>query len=94
MDLYVAPLKDSRLLEMDFPRDHKTKLDLDAGTLRLGDEPICKTWGRSPVPREAQVTLIRKIKGPAGSAVLCLVRLDVGLETSWSCLEFICCLIP
>ena len=64
---------------MDFPRDHKTKLDLDAGTLRLGDETICKTWGRNPVPREAQVTLIRKIKGPAGSAVLCLVRLDVGL---------------
>ena len=64
---------------MDFPRDHKTNMDLDAGTLRLGDETICKTRGRSPVPREAQVTLIRKIKGPAGSAVLCLVRLDVGL---------------
>ena len=26
------------------------------------------------------MTLIRKIKGPAGSAVLCLVRLDVGLR--------------
>ena len=36
-------------------------------------------WGRSPVPREAQVTLIRKIKVPAGSAVLCAVCLDVGL---------------
>ena len=32
-----------------------------------------------PVPREARVTLIRKIKVPAGSAVMCPVRLDVGL---------------
>ena len=32
-----------------------------------------------PVPREPQVTLIRKIKAPAGSAVLCPVRLNVGL---------------
>ena len=38
------------------------------------------TWARSVVPREAQVTLIRKIKVPAGSAVLCPVRLDVGLR--------------
>ena len=37
------------------------------------------TWGRSPVPREAHVTLIRKIKVPAGSVVLCPARLDVGL---------------
>ena len=36
------------------------------------------TWGRSPVPREAHATLIRKIKVPARSAVLCPVRLDVG----------------
>ena len=37
------------------------------------------TWCRSPVPREAQLTLIRKIKVPAISAVLYPVRLDVGL---------------
>ena len=79
MDLYVAPLKDSMLLGMDILRDHKAKLDLDAGTLCLGEKTIRMTWGRSPVPREAQVTLIRKIKVPAGSAVLCPVRLDVGL---------------
>ena len=79
MDLYVAPLKDSMVLGMYFLRDHKAKLDLDAGTLCLGSETICMTWGRSPVPREPQVTLIRKIKVPAGSAVWCPVRLDVGL---------------
>ena len=67
------------LLGMDFLWDHKAKLDLDAETLCLGDETIRMTWGQSPVPREAQVTLIRKIKVPAGSAVLCPVRLDVGL---------------
>ena len=37
------------------------------------------TWGQNPVDREARVTLIRKIKVPAGSAVLCPVCLDVGL---------------
>ena len=79
VDLYVAPLKDPMLLGMDFLRDHKAKLDLNAGTLCLGDETIRMTWGRSPVPREAQVTLIRKIKVPAGSAVLCPVGLDAGL---------------
>ena len=60
VDLYVAPLKDSMLLGMDFLPDHKAKLDLDAGTLCFGDETIRMTLGRSPVPREAQVTLIRK----------------------------------
>ena len=79
MDVYVAPLKDSMLLRMDFLRDHRAKLDLDAGTLRLGSETICMTWGQSPVPWEPQVTLIRKIKVAAGSAVWCPVRLDVGL---------------
>ena len=73
------PLKDSMLLGMDFLRDHRAKLDLDAGTLCLGSETICITWGRSPVPKEARLTLIRKIKVPAGSAVPCPLRLDVGL---------------
>ena len=41
---------------------------------------VCMTCGRSPLPREAQVTLIRKLEVPAGSAVLCLVRLDAGLK--------------
>ena len=41
MDLYVAPLKDSMVLGMYFLRDHKAKLDLDAGTLCLGSETIC-----------------------------------------------------
>ena len=77
--LYVAPLKDSVLLGMDFLWDHKANLELDAGTLCLGVETIRMTWGRSPVPREAQVTLIRKIKVPAGSTVSCPIRLDVGL---------------
>ena len=36
VDLYVAPLKDSMLLGMDFLPDHKAKLDLDAGTLCFG----------------------------------------------------------
>ena len=43
VDLYVAPLKDSMLLGMDF---HRAKLDLDAGTLRLRSETICRTWGQ------------------------------------------------
>ena len=34
--VYVAPLKDSMLLGMDFLRDHKAKLNLDAGTLCFG----------------------------------------------------------
>ena len=79
VDLYVAHLKDSMLLGMDFLWDHRAKLDLDAGTLWFGNETICMTWGWSPVPRETRMTLIRKIKVPAGSAVLCPVRLDVGL---------------
>ena len=79
VNLYVSPLKDSLLLGIDFLRDHRAKLDLDAGNLCLGSETICMTWCRSPVPWEAQVTLIKKIKVPAGSAVLCPVRLDVGL---------------
>ena len=79
VDLYVAPLNDSILLGMDFLRDHKAKLNLDTGTLCLGSETICMTLVRSSVPREPQVTLIKKIKVPAGSAVLCPVRLDVGL---------------
>ena len=37
VDLCVAPLKDSMLLGMNFLRDHKAKLDLDAGTLCLGE---------------------------------------------------------
>ena len=37
------------------------------------------TWDRRPVTQEARLTLIRKIKVLAGSAVLCPVRLDVGL---------------
>ena len=37
VELYVAPLKDSMLLGMYFLRDHKAKLDLDAGTLCLGE---------------------------------------------------------
>ena len=45
-DLYVAPLKDSMLLGIDFLRDHRAKLDLDAGTLCLGSETICMTCGR------------------------------------------------
>ena len=48
MDLYVAPLKDSMLLGMDFLRDCRAKLDLDAWTLCLGSEPICMTCGLSP----------------------------------------------
>ena len=36
VDLYLAPLKDSMLLEMDFLRDNRAKLDLDAWTLCLG----------------------------------------------------------
>ena len=48
VDLYLAPLKDSMLLKMDFLRDHRAKFDLDAGTLCLGSETICMTWGRSP----------------------------------------------
>ena len=81
VDLYVATLNDSMVLGMNFLQFHRTKLDLDAGTLCFGDETICMIWGRSPVPPEleAQVTLIRKIKVPSGSAVLCPVRLDVGL---------------
>ena len=80
MDLYVAPLKDSMLLGMYFLRDHKAKLNLDAGTLCFGVQTICMTWGRSPVTREPQLTLmIKKIKVPAGSAVWCPVRLDVRL---------------
>ena len=55
------------LVGMDFLRDRRAKLDLDAGTLCLGDLAICMTCGRSPVPREAQVTLIRKLKVTAGS---------------------------
>ena len=47
VDLYVAPLKDSMLLGMDFLWDHRAELDLDAGTLCLGSETICMTWGRS-----------------------------------------------
>ena len=31
-----------------------------------------------PVPREPRVTLIRKIKVPAGSAVMCPVRVGLG----------------
>ena len=46
VDLYVAPLKDSMLLGMDFLQNHRAKLDLDAGTLCLGSETICMTWGR------------------------------------------------
>ena len=80
MDLSVAPLKDSMVLGMYFLRDHKAKLNLDAETLCLGSETICMTCSWSPVPREAQVILIRKMKVPAGSAVLCPVRLDVGLR--------------
>ena len=64
----AAPLKDSMILGMDFLLEHKVKLDLDTGTLCLGDETIRMNWGRSAIPREAQVTLIRKIKVPAGSA--------------------------
>ena len=45
-DLYVAPVKDSMLLGIDFLRDHRAKLDLDAGTLCLGSETICMTCGR------------------------------------------------
>ena len=83
VDLYVAPLKDSMLLGMDFLRNHKAKLDLDAGTLCLGGETIRMTWGWSLVPREAQVTLIRKIKVPAGSAVLCPVLYASHLPRQW-----------
>ena len=36
VDLYVAPHKDSMLLRMNFLRDHRAKLDLDAGTLCVG----------------------------------------------------------
>ena len=57
VDLYLAPLKDSILLEMDFLRDNRAKLDLDAWTLCLGGKTICMTWGRSPVPLVVQVTL-------------------------------------
>ena len=73
VDLYVAPLKDSMLLGKDFLRDHRAKLNLDAGTLCLGSETLCMTWDRSLVLREARVTLIRKVKVPEGSAVLCPV---------------------
>ena len=48
VDLNIAPLKDSMLLGMDFQWDHRAKLDLDPGTLCLGSETICMTWGRSP----------------------------------------------
>ena len=48
VDLYVALLKDSMLLGMDFLWDHRAELDLIAGTLCLGSETICMTWGRSP----------------------------------------------
>ena len=43
---------------MDFLRDRRAILDLDAGTVCLRDEAISMTLGRNPVPREAQVTLI------------------------------------
>ena len=64
---------------MDFLRVRKVTLDLDAGTLCFGDQTICMTWGQRPVPRESQMTLIRKLKVPAGSAVWCSIRLDVEL---------------
>ena len=51
VDLYMAPLKDSMLL--DFLRDHRAKLDLDAGTLYLSGKTICMICGRSLFPREA-----------------------------------------
>ena len=64
-----------------FPAGPQSKVGTIYRDTLLGEgETSCMTRGLGPFPREAHVTLIKKIKVAAGSAVLCPVRLYVGME--------------
>ena len=62
-----------------FPAGPQCEVGTGYRNTLLGGETTCMTRGLGPFPREAHMTLIKKIKVAAGSAVLCPVRLYVGL---------------
>ncbi|XP_056011186.1 uncharacterized protein LOC130051924 [Ostrea edulis] len=82
VDLYVAPLQDQMLLGMEFLHQQKTHIDLEHGTMTLGEEKVPMTFRRPVGGQEAQVSVTKSICQwvPAASVVLCPCCLDKELE--------------
>lgn len=80
VDLHVYPLQDQMLLAMEFLYQQKAHLDLERGTMTLGEETVRMMFGRPGERREAQVSLIKTVRVPAASVILCLCRLDKEVE--------------